>query len=109
MDNYVYHDRKMMKWLPFSALSEQGQYLQNMFAKRRKKTMPVLSVDAYETMNYLIEEAIEHQFKVTVEYYEHDRFQILSGIISKLYFYQKTIFIDAKALSAHRIISIERC
>ena len=43
--DYVYKDRKMMKWMPFNALLEQGDYINDLLNGRIKKEMPVLSVD----------------------------------------------------------------
>jgi len=57
MPSYVYHDRKMMKWMPFNALLEQGDHLQDLLNGRSKKEMPLLSEDQQSELNYKLEVA----------------------------------------------------
>ncbi len=57
MPSYVYHDRKMMKWMPFNALLEQGAHIRDMLDGRTKKVMPSLSVDQQSELNYKLEVA----------------------------------------------------
>ena len=57
MAEHVYRDRKMMKWMPFHALLEQGDYINDLLNGRIKKEMPVLSVDQLDELNYKLEMA----------------------------------------------------
>ena len=44
MADYVYRDRKMMKWMPFNALLEQSDYLSNLLHGKERIEMPVSSL-----------------------------------------------------------------
>ena len=108
MNDYQYHDRKMMKWMPFNALLEAGSDLEEMLSKRVKLTMPILSVDDYESMNYTIEEAVALNYQVSVQYFSDGAFFDITGYITYQSLYYKTITINETKLSATQIISIEK-
>ena len=44
MLDYVYYDRKMMKWMPLNALLEQGDYINDLLHGSERKTILVLSI-----------------------------------------------------------------
>lgn len=77
----VYVDRKMMKWLPFQSLPEQGEDLNVLYQNRHKQTKPVLSEDQYALMQYRFEEAWQNHQRVTVKVYERGRFKDMDGYI----------------------------
>lgn len=108
MNDYEYHDRKMMKWMPFNALTEAGTFLDELLSKRVKQTMPLLSVDDYELMNYTIEEAVALNYPVSVHYYKDGAFYDTSGYITHQNHYYKTITINEIKLSASQIVLIEK-
>lgn len=107
MLNYVYHDRKMMKWMPFNALLEQGDHLRELLNGRSKKEMPILSADQEEELNYKLEEAYLFKNKVQITYYRDSAIYEIEGIITRTDVYNKLIFINDSFVSALQIINIE--
>ncbi len=107
MPEHVYRDRKMLKWMPFNALVEHSDYLQELVNDREKKTMPLLSIDQYAELNYNLTQAVENAEMVKIEYYENYRYYNKVGYISALDVYNKLIFIDDFKLSVAQIIAIE--
>lgn len=109
MHEYVYHDRKMMKWMPFNALLEQGEYISDLLHGRERIEMPVLSPDQEAELNYKLETAYLFQHPIEVTYYENHKMHIVEGTITRIDVYNKLIFIDSKSLSAYQITEIEIC
>ena len=106
MDNYVYHDRKMMKWMPFNALLEQGDYLKELLNKQNRKTMPSLSEDQLMEMNYNLESAFVYKEPVHVLYYQDGDYERVEGIIRKIDPYHKTIQVGNKTIPVQVVIEI---
>jgi len=107
MPEYVYHDRKMMKWMPFNALLEQGDYINDLLHGRERIEMPVLSSDQEAELNYKLETAYLFQHTILVSYYENHKIHTTQGTISRIDVYNKLIFIDSMSLSAYQITEIE--
>lgn len=108
LENYVYHDRKMLKWMPFSALTEQGTYLQELLSQKTKSEMPILSSDDYDHMNYVIEEALALNLTVHITYFNRGKRDVVTGKITQCQVYNRTIQIDSHTFNAAQIISIEK-
>jgi hypothetical protein len=104
---YVYHDRKMMKWLPFHALLEQDDYVREMLDKRHWIERPVLSPDQEAELNYELEAAWLANRTVQVSYYEHHRIHTVDGPITRIDRTNRLVFIGDVVLSAHQITAIE--
>ena len=107
MPDYVYHDRKMMKWMPFNALLEQGDYINDLLKGRERKTMPVLSPDQQDELNYKLETAYLFQHHIDVSYFENHKIHHSVGVITRTDLHNKLIFIDDQPISAHQITNIE--
>ncbi len=107
MVEYVYRDRKMMKWMPFNALLEQGSYISDLLHGKERQTMPVLSDDQEVELNYKLETAYLFKNEITVSYFESHKIKQIQGIITKTDLYKKLIFIGEQSLSAYQIIGIE--
>jgi len=107
MHDYVYHDRKMMKWMPFNALLEQGEYIRDLLEGREWMEMPEISPDQEADLNYNLEQAYILQQPVEVTYFEHHRLNNVQGAITRIDVYNKLIFIGSTSLSAHQITRIE--
>lgn len=107
MPSFVYHDRKMMKWMPFNALLEQGDHIVDLLNGRRKKEMPILSVDQQSELNYKLEVAYLFKNEVLITYFRDDEIYKIQGVISRTDIYNKLIFIDEAFVSALQIINIE--
>ncbi len=106
MDNYVYHDRKMMKWMPFNALLEQSDYLKELLYGKTKKPRPMLSVDQEEELNYQLETAYLFKSLVTVRYYHDGKVFEVVGVITKTDQFKKTLFINNNEIPAKLIVKI---
>lgn len=107
MADYVYHDRKMMKWMPFNALLEQGDYLSDLLQGKERKEMPVLSPDQEAELNYKLETAYLFSHTVRIKYYESYKYKTIDGVIERTDAYNKLIFVGSTSLSAQKIIEIE--
>ena len=106
LDSYVYRDRKMMKWLPFGALTEHGDYLQELFAKRNRQEKPTLLSDAENEMNYRLEEAIAMSLPVQITYFEHHQYHTVEGHISSVDQTHKTLTVSNRTISAKQVTDI---
>lgn len=106
MDNYVYRDRKMMKWIPFNALMEQSDYLSDLLRGKTKISKPVLSPDQEDELNYNLESAYIFQQEVCVKYFEDGDIKEADGIITKIDSFQKCIYVANVELHAQSIIDI---
>jgi len=107
MPSYVYHDRKMMKWMPFNALLEQGDHIRDLLNGRSKKEMPLLSEDQLSELNYKLEVAYLFKNEVLITYFRDGAIYKIEGVINRTDIYNKLIFIDEAFVSALQIISIE--
>ena len=107
MDNYVYHDRKMMKWMPFNALLEQSDYLKELLYGKTRKEMPVLSPDQEADLNYQVEIAYLFNSQINVSYFKDGDILEVVGSISRTDLYNKEIFIGDISISAKQITNIE--
>ncbi len=107
MRDYVYNDRKMMKWMPFNALLEQGDYINDLLHGRERQTMPILSPDQEAELNYKLESAYLFNSEIEVSYFENNKIKKVSGTITRTDLYNKLIFIGETSLSALQITNIE--
>ncbi len=107
MDNYVYRDRKMMKWMPFNALLEQSDYLKELFYGRTRKEMPILSADQEAELNYQLEIACLFKNQIVISYFDDGYIVKIEGIITRIDQFYKLVFIDELEVSARRITNIE--
>lgn len=105
--DYVYKDRKMMKWIPFHALLEQGDYINDLLKGREYKEMPTLSVDQLDDLNYKLEEAFIFSREITLTYFEKHDYHKITGYLTRADKYNKLIFIGDTSISAQTIIKIE--
>lgn len=106
MADYVYHDRKMMKWMPFNALLEQGDYINDLLHGRERVDMPVLSPDQQAELNYQLETAVARNLNIDVMYHENYRFHHVTGAITRVDVYNKLLFIGDTPVPAQSIIEI---
>lgn len=107
MPEYVYRDRKMMKWMPFNALLEQGDYISDLIHGRERKTMPTLSEDQYAELNYQLETAFCLQKEIKIIYYDNHKYKSSRGCITRTDIYNKLIFVNETAVPAQSIIEIQ--
>lgn len=107
MPSYVYHDRKMMKWMPFNALLAQGDHISDLLNGRSKKEMPILSVDQQSELNYKLEVAYLFKNEVLITYFRDGAIYKVEGVITRTDVYNKLIFVGDAFVSALQIIDIE--
>ena len=107
MHDYVYHDRKMMKWMPFNALLEQGDYIRDLLEGREWIDMPVLSPDQEAELNYNLEQAYMLHQPVEVTYYDKHHLHMISGYIGRIDVHNRLLFVDNVSLSVHQITKID--
>ena len=105
--DYIYKDRKMMKWIPFNALLEQGSYINDLLRGREQKQMPSLSTDQQEELNYKLETAYVFKNELTLTYFEKDDFKHITGHITRTDMHNKIIFINDHPIYAQTITDIE--
>jgi hypothetical protein len=107
MPEYVYHDRKMMKWMPFNALLEQGDHIRILLKGKEEVEMPLLSQDLQDELNYNLSKAYYLKQFVRVTYYKLKQFHQITGTIERIDTNNKLIFINTAPLSAYQITDIE--
>jgi len=79
----LYHDRKMLKWLPFEALEPQREALRRVFEKNSESAMPALSPDQHLHNQYKVEESLKTGETVQIVYFhERHRYTLFSPILS---------------------------
>ena len=106
-NDYVYKDRKMMKWIPFHALLEQGDYVRDLLEGRMKKEMPILSYDQQEELNYQMETAFIFKTEIIVTYFQNSDYHDIQGQISRIDMHNRVLYIDETPVNAQTIIQIE--
>jgi len=105
--DYVYKDRKMMKWMPFNALLEQGDHVSDLLRGRERQSMPVLSEDQQAELNYNLETAYIFRSEIEVTYFDNHQFNTVIGVITRTDLHNKLIFINDTSVHAQKITSIE--
>ena len=105
--DYVYKDRKMMKWIPFHALLEQGDYINDLLKGREYKEMPTLSDDQLTDLNYKLEEAFVFNRELELTYFDKHDYHTITGHLTRADKYNKLIFINDIPIPAQTIINIE--
>ena len=105
MDN-MYFDRKMLKWLPFQSLTEQGSDLRALLESDKNVSMPTLSEDQYQVMQYRFEEAYAKHEKITIRYLYNQRLHSLEGYILSADIHQGIIVLNKGTVMIKQIIDI---
>ena len=100
----VYHDRKMLKWLPFQSLPEQGKSLRALREKRLRRPKPTLSEDRLEMLQRALESALanEHPLRLTV--HEAGAEKTIEGLVTDVDFTTRRLCIDTTWINASDII-----
>ncbi len=103
----VYHDRKMLKWLPFEALEAQRGMLGTLYDSLEKETKPVLSDDQYAAMQYALEEALMHQSTIHVEYFSRGKRHHIEGTVMNVDGHQRILFLETATILLDDVLNIE--
>ncbi|TVP96017.1 MAG: hypothetical protein EA374_02630 [Acholeplasmatales bacterium] len=103
-----YVDRRMLKWLPFQSLPEQGGDLADVF-KTAPPDMPELSEDDYSLMQYRFEEAFVAKRQVCITFFRSGRKVQEHGQILGFDPFHKTIIMTNESVHVSDIIALEIC
>lgn len=106
MDN-MYHDRKMLKWLPFDALPEQHGYLKAVYEAFEKITKPELMPDQIEYLNYRMQEAFHHQETIQITYFNEGKLRTKKGHILGFNQEAKALLLNETTLYLDDILEID--
>lgn len=102
-----YMDRKMLKWLPFQSLPEQADEISALLNGRKQESMPILSDDQYQTLQYRFEEAFHSKETIHVTYFKHGARHQLSGIILGADPLNRILVLNTGTISLDFVIYIE--
>lgn len=103
----IYQDRKMIKWLPFQALPEQGGYLKAVFDTLEYEDKPTLCDDQIDYLNYRFSEAFQQQEEVFITYFQSGKRQTCQGVIQGYDPVFKVLIISGKTLAMQDVLEIK--
>jgi Cu/Ag efflux pump CusA len=104
----AYHDRGIIKWAAFDALSGFNPMLREMRHRLNKTKKPILSEDDFNNMNLTIEEAILDEKEIAITYFEAGYSKITFGHIKKLDYNTKIITLSTQEkINAFDILKID--
>jgi len=89
-----YHDRGIIKWSPFDALSGRDEVLQKLLYELYKTQKATLSDDETQEMNKTLDKAYKNDKQIAVEYYYDGYTYQTFGKIKKIDATNKTIVLD---------------
>lgn len=108
MLNTQYHDRGIIKWAAFDALSGFNPMLKEMKQRLNKKEKPILSADDFEQMNLTLQDAIFNDQEIAITYFESGYSKMTFGKIKKLDYNTKILILTTKErINAFDILNIE--
>ena len=93
-----YHDRGIIKWSPFDALSGRDAVLEKLLYELYKTQKATISDDEIEELNNTIKIALENDKQIAVEYYYDGYTYQTFGKIKKIDEISKTILLDTLEL-----------
>lgn len=103
----MYMDRKMLKWLPFQSLPEQADEISALLNGRKQESMPVLSEDQYQTIQYRFEEAFHSKALIHVTYFKQGSRHKLSGKIIGADPLNRVLILNTGTISLDFVIHID--
>ncbi|PFE15263.1 YolD-like family protein [Bacillus cereus] len=74
-------DRGMMRWVPFSAIKEQFEGLNELYEKQSHIPMPILDEQQLESLNLTVCEAIANNKQVHISYHKQHKLHSEIGYI----------------------------
>lgn len=99
-------DRGMQKWQPFYSVLSKKEIDDNINVNNHKE-MPILSEDQINENEEIIKNAYECKIQISAIIYENKNFKEITGLITKIDPYNKTIYINNKAISFKYIYKIK--
>ncbi|HDR7595017.1 TPA: YolD-like family protein [Bacillus mycoides] len=73
--------RGMMRWMPFSAIKEQFEGLNELYEKQNQVQMPILDEQQLDAINEAVCEAMAENQRVSILYHNHEKPHNVSGYI----------------------------
>ena len=89
-----YHDRGIIKWSPFDALSGRDAVLEKLLYELYKIQKSTLSEDEIEDLNKTLKKAVDENKQTAVEYYYDGYTYQTFGKIKKVDNINRTITLD---------------
>lgn len=74
-------DRGMMRWVPFSAIKEQFEGLNEMYEKQNQVQMPILDEQQLDLINDIVCEAITENKQISISYHKENEIYSETGYI----------------------------
>lgn len=74
-------DRGMMRWVPFSAIKEQLEGLNELYEKQNQVEMPIIDNQELDRINDIVCEAIAENKQVSILYYKQNKMYSEIGYI----------------------------
>ena len=102
----VYHDRRMLKWLPFEALPEHNQYLKAVYDAFEVMQKPTLLPDQMAHLNYRVQEAYHLQESVTLKVYEAGRIETIQGVIMGLDPHRQSLKLGQQSIPFDAVLEV---
>ena len=103
----LYQDRKMLKWLPFQSLPEQGDALLELYNTPKNLRKPVLSEDQLAELQYQFEEAFYQKKEVTFIIFQARALKEKKGIIIGYEASTKILYLTTGTLYISDILKIK--
>ncbi|MFW5842077.1 MAG: YolD-like family protein [Bacillota bacterium] len=104
----VYHDRRMLKWLPFQSLPEQGDDLRAIYDGLTYQEKPTLSQDQYDIMQYTFEACYHTQTPVKLTLFKNGHKHSKNGLIIGFDQTYGMIILNTGTVMKQDIIDIEQ-
>ena len=104
VNSAVYHDRKMLKWLPFQSLPEQGKSLRALREKRLRRPKPTLSEDRLEMIQRALETALENGHPLRLVVHESGMEKTVEGPVHHVDFTARRLRVGETWVDADDVI-----
>ncbi|MFA6755366.1 MAG: YolD-like family protein [Bacilli bacterium] len=98
-------NRGMKKWLPFSSLVEQQDFLDKMIYEKNKQPRPQISIEQANKIDRILKEYPKN--KLTFKFYLDGYLYTFNGVIKRIDTQNKKIYFEDFYLPLKDIIDIE--
>lgn len=93
-------------WSPFFALANTRGGIDKTIESRNDILQPVLTEETLYEMQDVLLESLESNSSVIVSYYENKRVLSISGVVSKIDVYNKSISICGVKIPFNKLVSV---
>lgn len=97
------NDRGIIKWLPFDSCFSSKKTLCEIEAKKRRRTLPLLSEDQINDINQKIKQSYLLKLEILIVYFWDGNLYEINGIIDKIDLENKNIIINNKIIYFNQI------